>query len=152
MKQLIQIRCKNNKKSLKVEAGTTLSDIFKQLNLTLPYPPVCAKVNNKVEGLHYRVYNAKDIEYLDISSPSGLRAYTRTLFFVLCKAVQDLYPGTTVRIDIPVSNGFYCDLNIGRPVTEADATAVRNGMQTIIDRAIPIRRHEVPTDEAIARF
>ena len=61
MKQLIQIRCKNNKKSLKVEAGTTLSDIFKQLNLTLPYPPVCAKVNNKVEGLHYRVYNAKDI-------------------------------------------------------------------------------------------
>ena len=152
MKQLIQIRCKNNKKSLKVEAGTTLSDIFKQLNLTLPYPPVCAKVNNKVEGLHYRVYNAKDIEYLDISSPSGLRAYTRTLFFVLCKAVQDLYPGTTVRIDIPVSNGFYCDLNIGRPVTEADATAVRNEMQAIIDRAIPIRRHEVPTDEAIARF
>ena len=73
MKQLIQIRCKNNKKSLKVEAGTTLSDIFKQLNLTLPYPPVCAKVNNKVEGLHYRVYNAKDIEYLDISSHSGIQ-------------------------------------------------------------------------------
>lgn len=67
----------------------------------MPYPPVSAKVNNKVEGLHYRVYNPKDIEYLDVTSASGSRAYTRTLFFVLCKAVHKLFPESNVVIDIP---------------------------------------------------
>ena len=143
MKQLIQIRCKNNKKTLKVETGSNLSDIFSKLNIDMPYPPVNAKVNNKVEGMHYRVYNSKDVEFLDITTPSGSRAYTRTLFFVLCKAVHKLFPGSRVVIDIPVSNGYYCDLRIGRPLTVDDATAIRQEMQSIVNRAIPIRRHEV---------
>ena len=118
----------------------------------MPYPPVTAKVNNKVEGLHYRVYNSKDVEFLDVTTPSGSRAYTRTLFFVLCKAVHKLFPKSEVVIDIPVSNGYYCDLRIGRAVTAADADAIRAEMQRIVDRAIPIRRHEVPTEEAIDMF
>ena len=152
MKQLIQIRCKNNKKTLKVETGSTLSDIFSQLDVKMPYPPVSAKVNNKVEGLHYRVYNPKDIEYLDVTSASGSRAYTRTLFFVLCKAVHKLFPESNVVIDIPVSNGYYCDLRLGRPVTEADAELIRGEMQSLVDRHLRIRRHQVPTDEAIRIF
>ena len=118
----------------------------------MPFPPVSAKVNNKAEGLHYRVYNNKDVEYLDLRSSSGLRAYTRTLFFVLCKAVHDLYPTGSVVIDIPVSNGYYCDLHIGRPVTAQDADALRRRMDEIIAQAMPIRRHEVPTEEAIKLF
>lgn len=152
MKQSIQIRCKNNKKTLNVEIGSTLSDIFRQLNLSMNYGPVSAKVNNKVEGLHYRVYHNKDIEFLDLMSASGSRAYTRTLFFVLCKAVRDLYPTGHVIIDIPVSNGYYCNLLIGRPVTEADATALRERMQQIIDARLPVRRHECTTEEAIKMF
>ena len=152
MKQLIQIRCKNNKKSLKVETGSTLSDIFNHLNLNMTYPPISAKVNNKVEGMHYRVYNSKDVEFLDLTTPSGSRAYTRSLFFVLCKAVHKLFPQSSVIIDIPVSNGYYCDLRIGRPVTKEDAAAIRAEMQRIISRAMPIRRHEVPTEEAIKLF
>ena len=152
MKQLIQIRCKNNKKTLKVETGSTLSDIFQQSGLQMTFPPICAKVNNKVEGMHYRTYNSKDVEYLDITSSSGSRAYTRTLFFVLCKAVRKIFHKCDVKIDIPVSNGFYCDLHIGRPVTDADADAIRREMQDIIDRKIPICRHEVPTEEAIRIF
>ncbi len=152
MKQVIQIRCKNNKKTLNVAIGSTLSDIFRELNLKMDYGPISAKVNNKVEGLHFRVYHNKDIEYLDIKSPSGARAYTRTLFFVLCKAVHDLWPGADVVIDIPVSNGYYCNINMRRPITEADARAVRERMQQIIDAAIPIRRHECSTEEVIDMF
>jgi len=111
-----------------------------------------AAVNNKVEGMHYRVYHNKDVEFLDITTPSGSRAYTRTLFFVLCKAAHDLWPDGHVIIDIPVSNGYYCDLRIGRPVTEADATALRQRIQQIIDAKIPIRRHECTTEEAIKVF
>ena len=149
---MIQIRCKNNKKTQNVPIGSTLSEIFRELNLKMDYGPLSAKVNNKVEGLHFRVYHNKDVEYLDITSPSGARAYTRTLFFVLCKAVHDLWPGADVVIDIPVSNGYYCNIEIGRPFTQFDAEAVRRRMQQIIDAALPICRHESTTEEVINMF
>ena len=152
MKQKIQIRCKNNKKSQKVEIGSTLFDVFSSFDLKMTHGPVSARVNNKVEGMHYRVYNSKDVEFLDMNSASGSRAYTRTLFFVLCKAVQDIYPNTDVVIDIPVSNGFYVDIRLGRPVVDEDVNILRRRMQEIIDSKMPIRRFTVPTEEAIALF
>ena len=152
MKQVIQIRCKNNKKSQKVEIGSTLFDIFSAFDLRMTHGPVSARVNNKVEGMHYRVYNSKDVEFLDMTSSSGSRAYTRTLFFVLCKAVQDIYPATDVVIDIPVSNGFYVDIRLGRPVVDEDVNIIRRRMQEIIDARMPIRRFTVPTEEAVALF
>lgn len=152
MKQVIQIRCKNNKKSQKVEIGSTLFDIFSAFDLKMSHGPVSARVNNKVEGMHYRVYNSKDVEFLDMTSSSGSRAYTRTLFFVLCKAVQDIYPATDVVIDIPVSNGFYVDIRLGRPVVDEDVNIIRRRMQEIIDARMPIRRFTVPTEEAVALF
>ena len=152
MKQKIQIRCKNNKKTQKVEIGSTLFDVFSSFDLKMTHGPVSARVNNKVEGMHYRVYNSKDVEFLDMTSASGSRAYTRTLFFVLCKAVQDIYPNTDVVIDIPVSNGFYVDIRLGRPVVDEDVNILRRRMQEIIDSKMPIRRFTVPTEEAIALF
>ena len=152
MKQVIQIRCKNNKKTQKVEIGSTLFDVFSSFDLKMTHGPVSARVNNKVEGMHYRVYNSKDVEFLDMTTASGSRAYTRTLFFVLCKAVQDIYPATDVVIDIPVSNGFYVDIRLGRPVVDEDVNIIRRRMQEIIDARMPIRRFTVPTEDAITLF
>jgi uridine kinase len=152
MKQVIQIRCKNNKKTQDIAIGSTLSEVFDEFNLEMKYGPVSAKVNNKVEGLNYRVYHNKDVEFLDLYSPSGSRAYTRTLFFVLCKAVNDIFPTGSVVIDIPVSNGYYCDLHIGRAVTLQDVELIRKRINEIVDAAIPIRRHECTTEEAITMF
>ena len=152
MEQVLQIYCKNNKKTKNIKIGSTLSDVFREFNLVMPYGPISAKVNNKVEGMHYRVYHNQDVEFLDLYSASGLRTYTRTLFFVLCKAVSELYPEGKVVIDIPVSNGYYCDLQIGRSVSDEDVTAIRNRMQEIIDSKIPIRRHESKTEDAIKIF
>lgn len=152
MKQLLQIRCKNNKKIKNIATGSTLSDVFREFNFEMDYGPVSAKVNNKVEGLDYRVYHNKDVEFLDLRSASGSRAYTRTLFFVLCKAVHDLWPDAGVMIDIPVSNGYYCDISLGRPLTDADADAVRRRMQEIIDAKMPVRRRECTTEEAVRMF
>ena len=152
MKQVIQIRCKNNKKIVNVNIGSTLSDVLNEINLKMPYGPVCAKVNNKVEGLHYRLYHKKDVEFLDMTSGSGSRNYTRSVFFVLCKAVKDIWPKSHVVIDIPVSNGYYCDLRIGRPVTEEDVAKVKARMDEIIAAAMPICRHESVTEKAIKLF
>ena len=135
----VKIFCRNNGQSVEVPMGTKLEEAYAMTGLQMAYGPVLAHVNNKVEGMHYRIYNAREVEFLNLTSPSGQRAYTRSLFFVLCKAVHDLYEPATVSIDIPVSNGYYVDLNIGRPVTLDDA-------------ALPIHRYETTTDEAIKMF
>ena len=152
MKQVLQICCKNNKKTQDVAIGSTLSDVFKQFNLKMSYGPICARVNNKVVGMNYQLYHNKDVEFLDMHDASASRNYTRTLFFILCKAVHDLYPGSRVVIDIPVSKGYYINLHIGREVTDEDATRIRERMQQIIDAKIPIERFEVRTEEAIRMF
>ena len=152
MKQVLQICCKNNKKTQDVAIGSTLSDVFKQFNLKMPYGPICARVNNRVVGMNYQLYHNKDVEFLDMHDASASRNYTRTLFFILCKAVHDLYPGSRVVIDIPVSKGYYINLHIGREVTDEDATRIRERMQQIIDAKIPIKRFEVRTEEAIRMF
>ena len=152
MEHTVEIICRNNGQRLLVEPNSNLASIYQQLDLDMPYGPISAKVNNKVEGLHYRVYNQKTIEFLDMYSPSGARAYTRSLFFVLCKAVHDLYEKPKVTIDIPVSNGYYCNLRIGREVTDEDVLRIRRHMQEIIDAHIPIHRHECLTEDAIRCF
>ena len=152
MEQQIQIRCKNNKKTLNISIGSTLSDIFLQLGLQMEHGPLSARVNNKVEGMHYRVYKPKDIEFLDLHDSSALRAYTRSLFFVLSKAAHELWPDCTVVIDIPVSNGYFVDLRLDRLVTPDDVSALRQRMQAIIDADLPIHRHETTTEEAIRIF
>ncbi len=152
MKKNITIRCINNNTKKVVETGSTLSDIYPLMGLDMKYGPVSAKVNNKVEGMHFSLFHNKNVEFLDMHSPSALRGYTRTLFFVLCKAVHDIYPESSVVIDIPVSNGYYCDLHLGHEVTPEDVDKIRNRVQQIIDAHIPVKRFEVPTEDAVRMF
>ena len=152
MRETVQIRCKNNGKILTVPIGSTLEEIYEQFGIEMTYGPVSAKVNNKVEGMHYRVYNRKDVEFIDLTTSSGLRTYTRTLFFVLYKAVSELYPGGHVIIDIPVSNGYFCDLQIGREVSAFDVDSIKKRMKEIIDAKMPVKRKERTTEEAIKLF
>ena len=152
MNQTVRIRIKNLGTSMDVPMGTKLDEVYQMAGLRLPHGPIVAKVNNKVEGLHFRLYKPKDIEFLDITSATALRTYTRTLFFILSKAAHDLFPQCRVSIDIPVSNGYYVDLQLGRPLTLDDVGQLRRRMQEIIDQDLPIHRHETTTDEAIELF
>ena len=152
MEQTIQIYIKNNGQTIEVPIGSNLETIYQASGLEMKHGPISAHVNNKVEGMHYRAYKQKEVEFLDITSASGSRAYTRTLFFVLCKVAHELFDRCKVAIDIPVSNGYYVNLNIGRPVTLDDAGAIRRRMQEVVDAAMPIHRHETTTEEAITLF
>lgn len=149
---MIKIRCKNNNKVFSMPMGCTLKEVYDASGLNMQYGPVSARINNKVQGLKYRFYNSKDVEFLDITSRSGMRVYARTLFFILVKAVEDLYPGGKLCIQAAISHGYYCELSIGRPVTKADAKAVRERMQQIIDADMNIHREQCPIEEAIELF
>ena len=150
--QMVKIRCRNNGGVFEVPIGSTVEDAYKVSGVTMDHGPVCVRVNNKTEGMHYRIYHNKDLEFLDMHHPSASRCYTRTLFFVLCKAVHQLWPQSEVVIDIPVSNGYFCDLKIGHQVTIEDVAAVKAQMEEYIAAGLPIRRHEMTTDDAIDLF
>ena len=105
---MLQIYCKNLNKSKSFPIGISLLDIYSGFGLNMPYGPVNAKVNNKVESLTFRVYNNKDVEFQDIYTSSGMRTYVRSLCFILCKAVEDLYPNGSIMLEHPVSKGYYC--------------------------------------------
>jgi len=152
MIQTVKIHCQNTNTDIEAPIGSTLEEIFDMSGIEMKYGPVNARVNNKVEGMHYRVYKDKSVEFLDMHSATAIRTYTRTLFFVLCKAAHELFNPCKVVIDIPVSNGYYVDLQIGRPVTLDDVGQLRRRMQQIVDAAIPIHRFETSTDEAIRMF
>ena len=149
---MIQIRCHNNGVTREFIPGTTLQEVYDALALNMPYGAVSARVNNKVEGLDFKVYNHKDVEFLDLTSDSGMRTYVRSLFFVLTKAVSDIFPEGEVIIEHPISKGYFCDLRIGRAVTQTDVDAVKLRMQEIIATDLPICRINCHTDKAIETF
>ncbi len=165
----VQVKCRNNGETLEVAIGTTLQEAYSLSGLQMEYGPICAKVNNKVEGMHYRLYKNKNVEFLDLHNPSGQRTYTRTLFFILCKAAHDLWPNCRVVIDIPVSNGYYVDLTKdktlakkqramgedpanGQEITPDDVRELQQRMQKIIDAKLDIHRFEASTEDAIKMF
>ena len=152
MKQVVQIYCKNSNSSKEFPVGSTLLEVYQGFDLSMPYGVVSAKVNNKVEGLKYRVYNNKDVEFLDITCDSGMRTYVRSLCFVLCKAVEDLYPGGDFVLEHPISNGFYCRLLIDREVGLDDALRLKKRMQEIIAQDIPFKRHQEHTSDVVKLF
>ena len=152
MEKLVKVHVINNDTTVEVPIGSNLEEVYEKSGFRMEYGPLNAHVNNKVEGMHFRVYKQKQVEFLDVTSPSGSRAYTRSLFFVLCKAAHATFERCKVSIDIPVSNGYYVNLNIGRPITLDDVGALRKKMQEIIDAAMPIHRHETSTQEAIELF
>lgn len=156
MSKNITIRCKNTGRTHKVPIGFNLEEVYEMLDLNMPYGPTSAKVNNKVEGLHFTFFTDKDVEFLDITSSSGLRTYTRSLFFVLYKAVRDIYgPSARLRIETPVSNGYYCRLITGSNdgvVSQMVVDQLKQRMAQIVAADIPFHRITCPTEQAVARF
>ncbi len=149
---MLQIYCKNINKSKSFPIGSSLLDIYSGFELNMPYGPVSAKVNNKVEGLNFRLYNNKDIEFQDIRSSSGMRTYVRSLFFILSKAVEDLYPEGNLVLEHPISKGYYCQLQLDRSVGLDDVLRIKQRMKEIIAADIPFIKYEKHTTEVVELF
>ncbi|MCE2616260.1 nucleoside kinase [Phocaeicola oris] len=152
MEHMLQICCKNNNISKEFPIGSSLLEIYNGFNLAMPYGVVSAKVNNVVEGLNFRVYNNKDVEFLDVTSASAMRTYVRSLCFVMCKAVEDLYPNGDFIMEHPVSKGYYICLTIGREIGLDDVMRLKQRMQEIIDQDIPFHRFEAHTSDVAELF
>ncbi len=153
MEQKVEIFCRNTQALISVNGGERLLDIYNNLHLDTPLRAVTARVNNKSESLDFRIYNNCDVEFVDISNSSGMRAYIRSLCFVLYKAVTDLYPGTELRIEHSISNGNYCLFNDGNePVSTEKVARIAQRMREIIEQDFPFEQKLAYTETVIEIF
>ena len=153
---MLQIRCKNNGVTKSFPEGTSLLDVYQEFadEIKLPYPVVSAKVNNASQGLKFRLYQNRDVEFLDAREGSGHRVYVRSLCFVLYKATQDVFPGSKLFIEHTISRGYYCNFKKKNmeALAEGDVERIAERMQEIINLDMPFRRNESTTEEAIRVF
>ena len=156
MQHLVTIYCKNNKQFVQIPCGTSLHDLYHQLVLDLPYPVIAARVNYKVQNLNFLIYKPKDIEFIDATSDSGRRCYIRTLSMVMACAVRELWPTCDLRIEHPISKGFYCTIRESRDeakrITPDVVQQLKSRMQAIIAEDRPIVTEERQTKEVIRLF
>ena len=151
-KDIIRIFCKNNQKYYDFEAGISVLEIYNQIDFKTKYLLTCAKVNNKVESLTFKCYRSKDIEFVDIQNQSGLRTYVRSLCFIFAKAVYECFEDSHLYIEHPLSKGYYCELEIGRKVTEQDVDVIKKQMWKIIDADYSFEAYHEQTDKVIKLF
>ncbi len=159
---MIEICCKNSNKIIKIAKGTSLFDIFSENKNDFGINAICAKVNNRVCSLSYKVFSPKDIEFLDLTSESAQRTYARTLFFILAKAVHELYPQGSIRICNAVAGGYYCDIDFGddrdfpddpeKDYSTNSVLRIKQKMQEIIDANHTVIRHKMHTEDAVDKF
>lgn len=153
MNKSITIYCKQINTHKDYPIGTTLMEILRDIELPCKYQIVSARVNCKSEDLNFAVYKPKDVEFIDITTSSGMRVYVRTLTIILSKALYELYPDAELHLDHPLSKGYYCNIkNNGPKVTEEEVAAIKKRMHEIISKNLPITKHEKQGEEIIELF
>ena len=151
---MVRIYCKNTGTYKEFLEGTPLLDIAPQFEFDKPYDILAAKVNNVAEGLRFRVFHNRDVEFLDYRTYIGRNFYSRSLCFLLYKATRDLFPESRMTIRRPISKGYFCSVykNDGSFLTEEDVEAIGARMRELVDENIPFKRKELQIEEAIKIF
>ena len=151
---MVRIYCKNTGTYKEFLEGTPLLDIAPQFEFDKPYEILAAKVNNVAEGLRFRVFHNRDVEFLDYRTYIGRNFYSRSLCFLLYKATRDLFPESRMTIRRPISKGYFCSVykNDGSFLTEEDVEAIGARMRELVDENIPFKRKELQIEEAIKIF
>ena len=151
---MVQVYCKNTRESKRFPEGTSLLQMLSEFEFPCPYPIVSAKVNNVSQGLKFKVYQNKDIEFMDVREPSGFRVYCRSLSFLMYKAAADVFPDCKLYIEHPISHGYFCHLRKAdeSAVSEADINLLREHMRDLVAKDLPFHRYDVQTEKAIKEF
>ena len=151
---MVNVFCVNTNTEQSFPEGMTLMEILPSFGIGGKYPVIAAKVNNVTQGLKYRVFNSRKVEFLDYTTYIGRSVYCNSLCFLLCKAARDVFPGCRVVLRRPISKGYYCSVVKAdhTVLTYSDLDRITSRMREIVDADIPFRRHEVTMKKAMEIF
>ena len=132
---------------VETEENTTVLELFKETIEEKPNIIACI-INNEIKSLNYNLKENDEVELLDTTSRDGARIYTRGLLFIMSMAFHELYPEILLTINYQLSSSMFCEI-ANKTVTKEMIENVRNKMQEIIDKKLPIRKVQMNKEEAI---
>ena len=159
---MIKIYSEDLGRVIECKADTSLKELLEQSGIKHKWPVLAAIVNNQLKELGYKVYNSKNVRFIDYTHPDGFRTYARSLNFVLQKAVSELYPQHSLTIEYNLQNGMYAEIRElepdeeGSPIivslSEEEIGTIKCRMEEIVAADYPITREKIPTEEAVKLF
>lgn len=154
MSNTVKIKCLNTGTTLLLPKGITLTEIADSLRESgqLQIQPLAARVNNRITSLNWEIYRPKTVEFVDIGDAAGMRVYVRTLSFLISAAVNELYPQGRFLLEHSVSNGYYCLIENGHPLTAEELETVKKRTRELIDADLPIETIEEETAVLTEKF
>lgn len=87
-----------------------------------------------------------------MSSSYPIETRRHSAAHVMAAAVKRLFPQASFGVGPAIENGFYYDIDLGRPVTADDLKAIEKEMAKVRKQNPGFERVELPIDEAIAKF
>ena len=151
-KNCVTVKVGYNNKTIEVAKDSSILDFINKLDIQKDLDIIAAKVDNKIKDLHYKISNDCTIEFLDIRTDDGMRIYKRGLFFVLMKAVKQLFPRRVLNIRHSLGRGTYCEIYGADYLTKEDIETIQDRMCKIISENIPMISSTVSIDKAKQMF
>ncbi|NDV78872.1 nucleoside kinase [Dysgonomonas sp. 511] len=152
MENKITIHCTNTGTYKDFLAGTDLIEILDAFGYKPEYKIVNAKVNNKTEPLTYQAYHNKTVEFVDLSQPSGMRTYVRSLCFLLAKAVYEILPEAHLLLEHPISLGYFCRVEKIASLDQKAVDAIKSKIREYIAADLPFEDVEEETAKVVQMF
>jgi uridine kinase len=152
MGKTVKVLCVNTGKYDLFPMGTNIAEVYHKMCEDVLPEAIAARVNNRTVNMNYEIYNPRQVEFISFHDSSGMRAYVRTLTFILSSAIDELFPNSHFRLEHPVSKGYYCELNLDRPITSDDLESIKQRMKELVAADNPIEYIEEETTQVIEMF
>ena len=172
---MLQIRCKNNNITKSFPEGTSLLEVYQDYaeELKMPFPVVSAKVNNTSQGLKFRLFQNRDVEFLDAREGSGRRiirdynkgAYTAqetiSQWHNVCEAEDQWIAPFQETADVMFNSALNIEFAVLRPHAELILAAVPRNcpeyaeahrLLKFLHYFIPISDREIPPTSIMREF
>ncbi|MCX7710965.1 MAG: nucleoside kinase [Clostridia bacterium] len=119
------------------QEGISLLELSKDYETEFKSTIVAAKVDNDIKELNFHLYNDCKVQFIDLTSNDGLRIYRRSLYFILIKAVHELFPDRKVVVSHSIGKGLYCEVKGSKELSEEEVHQIEARMRELVNAKIP---------------
>lgn len=141
----------DGKDQQEIKSGTYFYEIAQKYRDNYKTDIMLAKSGNVLYELGNKITKSMDINFIDLTNQDGVRVYSRSLSFIMVKAIKELYGiDTKIYIEHSINGNLYTEVyQKGLTVDEKFLSDVKRKMQEIVKANHPIERLIVSADEAI---
>ncbi len=137
---------------IELESGSTVMDAVARIGPGLSKAALAAKIDGAQVDLDHRLCEDASLEVLTFGNTEGREVYWHSTTHLMAQATKELFPEAQLTIGPPIEEGFYYDFDKPEPFTAEDLERIEGRMVELSRADMPIRRKELPREDARAIF